>query len=87
MPRVPCGTRCRRPNASAAPAHRLRPRTPTRARCSANTVPIYHESRLAKLDLKDADDDAFDSEVDELTEEGGDAANVARLRRWAALRA
>ncbi|MCB0056212.1 MAG: type I restriction endonuclease subunit R, partial [Caldilineaceae bacterium] len=50
------------------------------------TVPIYYESRLARLELKDADIAQLDSEVDELTEdEEGDAAKVARLRRWAAL--
>jgi type I restriction enzyme R subunit len=50
------------------------------------TVPIYYESRLAKLELKEADVAQLDSEVDELTEdEEGDAAKVARLRRWAAL--
>ncbi len=50
------------------------------------TVPIYYESRLAKLELKDADVSALDDEVDELTEdEEGDAAKVAKLRRWAAL--
>lgn len=50
------------------------------------TVPIYYESRLARLDLKEADVTQLDSEVDELTEdEEGDAAKVAKLRRWAAL--
>jgi type I restriction enzyme R subunit len=50
------------------------------------TVPIYYESRLAKLDLKQTDADALDTEVDELAEaEEGDAAKVAKLRRWAAL--
>ncbi len=50
------------------------------------TVPIYYESRLARLELKDADVTQLDSEVDELTEdEEGDAAKVAKLRRWAAL--
>jgi len=50
------------------------------------TVPIYYESRLAKLELKEADVAQLDSEVDELTEdEEGDAAKVAKLRRWAAL--
>jgi type I restriction enzyme R subunit len=50
------------------------------------TVPIYYESRLAKLDLKEADVTKLDSEVDELTEdEEGDDAKVAKLRRWAAL--
>ena len=50
------------------------------------TVPIYYESRLAKLELKEVDASVLDSEVDELTEdEEGDAAKVAKLRRWAAL--
>jgi type I restriction enzyme, R subunit len=50
------------------------------------TVPIYYESRLAKLQLKEADIGQIDSEVEELTEdEEGDAAKVAKLRRWAAL--
>ncbi len=50
------------------------------------TVPIYYESRLAKLELKETDVAALDEEVDELTEdEEGDAAKVAKLRRWAAL--
>lgn len=50
------------------------------------TVPIYYESRLAKLELKEADVAALDEEVEELTEdEEGDAAKVAKLRRWAAL--
>lgn len=50
------------------------------------TVPIYYESRLARLELKEADVTALDSEVDELAEdEEGDAARVAKLRRWAAL--
>lgn len=50
------------------------------------TVPIYYESRLARLELKEADVGQLDDEVDELTEdEEGDAAKVAKLRRWAAL--
>lgn len=50
------------------------------------TVPIYYESRLARLQLKEADVTQLDSEVDELTEdEEGDADKVAKLRRWAAL--
>lgn len=50
------------------------------------TVPIYFESRLAKLDLKEDESALLDDEVDELTEdEEGDAAKVAKLRRWAAL--
>jgi type I restriction enzyme R subunit len=50
------------------------------------TVPIYYESRLAKLELKEDEAAALDDEVDELTEDDeGDAAKGARLRRWAAL--
>lgn len=50
------------------------------------TVPIYYESRLASLELKDDDASALDDEVDELTEdEESDEAKVATLRRWAAL--
>ncbi|CAM8798779.1 Type I restriction enzyme endonuclease subunit [Burkholderia pseudomallei] len=50
------------------------------------TVPIYYESRLASLELKEADVSSLDSEVEELTEdEENDEAKVAKLRRWAAL--
>ncbi|BAP87348.1 type I site-specific deoxyribonuclease HsdR [Burkholderiales bacterium GJ-E10] len=50
------------------------------------TVPIFYESRLAKLDLKEDETALLDEEVDELSEsDEGDAAKVARLRRWAAL--
>ncbi|MGX0136300.1 type I restriction endonuclease subunit R [Cupriavidus metallidurans] len=50
------------------------------------TVPIYYESRLASLELKEEDARALDDEVDELTEEEeSDEAKVATLRRWAAL--
>ena len=50
------------------------------------TVPIYYESRLAKLELADEDVASLDDEVDELTEdEESDAAKTSKLRRWAAL--
>ena len=50
------------------------------------TVPIYYESRLARLELKEADAPQLDEEVDELTEdEEDDTAKAAQLRRWAAL--
>ncbi|ABO53032.1 type I restriction endonuclease subunit R [Burkholderia vietnamiensis] len=50
------------------------------------TVPIYYESRLASLELKEGDASILDDEVDELTEdEENDEAKVATLRRWAAL--
>lgn len=50
------------------------------------TVPIYYESRLAALELKEADTDDLNDQVDELTEdEATDESKVATLRRWAAL--
>ena len=50
------------------------------------TVPIYYESRLAKLELADDDATWLDDDVDELTEdEEDDAAKTSKLRRWAAL--
>lgn len=50
------------------------------------TVPIYYESRLARLELQEADAPQLDEEIDELTEdEEDDTAKAAQLRRWAAL--
>lgn len=50
------------------------------------TVPIYYESRLARLELQEADASLLDAEVDELTEDQEDEAiKAAQLRRWAAL--
>ena len=50
------------------------------------TVPIYYESRLAKLELKDEETLHLDDEVEELTEdEEDDNAKAAQMRRWAAL--
>src|SRR5690606_910353 len=50
------------------------------------TVPIYYESRLARLELREEDSPKLDDEVEELTEdEADDAARAAQLRRWAAL--
>ena len=50
------------------------------------TVPMYYESRLAKLELSDGDIDALDEEVDELNEGAvDDPSHAARIRRWAAL--
>lgn len=50
------------------------------------TVPIYYESRLARLELKEGDAPLLDGEVEELTEdEEDDTAKAAQLRRWAAL--
>ncbi|MFS2047483.1 type I restriction endonuclease subunit R [Variovorax sp. Varisp41] len=50
------------------------------------TVPIYYESRLARLELREDETPALDDEVEELTEdEEDDAARAAQMRRWAAL--
>ena len=50
------------------------------------TVPIYYESRLARLELQESDALLLDDEVEELTEdEEDDTAKAAQLRRWAAL--
>ena len=49
------------------------------------TVPIYFESRLAKLGLKDADLPLIDEEVDELTEDEEESQQARLKSRWAAL--
>lgn len=50
------------------------------------TVPIYYESRLAKLELKEEETPHLDAEVAELTEdEEDDDSRAAQMRRWAAL--
>ncbi len=50
------------------------------------TVPIYYESRLAKLDIKQAEIEALNDEVDEVIEEEEDIAARERTKsKWAAL--
>lgn len=49
------------------------------------TVPIYYESRLAKLDLKPEETPTLDDEVEDLAEDEEDSAKAKTLRRWAAL--
>ncbi|SCC92460.1 putative type I restriction enzyme HindVIIP R protein [Thiomonas sp. X19] len=50
------------------------------------TVPIYYESRLAKLELAEEDTTWLDDDVDQLTEDDeDDASKTSKLRRWAAL--
>ncbi len=50
------------------------------------TVPIYYESRLARLELSESEATLIDEEVDELTEdEEDDQARASQMRRWAAL--
>lgn len=49
------------------------------------TVPIYYESRLAKLDLNPELEKLIDEEVEELTEDEEESTQVQTKRRWAAL--
>ncbi len=50
------------------------------------TVPIYYESRLAKLDIKQADIEALNDEVEEVIEDEEDiAAREKTKSHWAAL--
>lgn len=49
------------------------------------TVPIYYESRLAKLSLKDEELPEIDAEVDELTEDDEESQQSRLKSRWAAL--
>jgi type I restriction enzyme R subunit len=50
------------------------------------TVPIYYESRLAKLDLKEAEIPTIDDEIDEVIEDDEDTYARERTKsKWAAL--
>jgi type I restriction enzyme R subunit len=50
------------------------------------TVPIYYESRLAKLDIKQAEIEALNDEVEEVIEEEEDLATREQTKsHWAAL--
>jgi type I restriction enzyme R subunit len=49
------------------------------------TVPIYYESRLAKLGLKESDLPEIDEEVDELAEESDEDQQSQLKSKWAAL--
>ena len=50
------------------------------------TVPIYYESRLAKLDMNQAEIDALNEEVDEVVEDEEDIASREKTKsEWAAL--
>ncbi|MCQ8116871.1 type I restriction endonuclease subunit R [Methylomonas rosea] len=50
------------------------------------TVPIYYESRLAKLDINTADIEALNAEVDEVIEDEEDIASRENTKsKWAAL--
>src|SRR5690606_1469971 len=50
------------------------------------TVPIYYESRLAKLDIKQAEIEALNDEVDEVIEDEEDIGEREKTKsKWAAL--
>ncbi|MEW5838858.1 MAG: type I restriction endonuclease subunit R [Pseudomonadota bacterium] len=50
------------------------------------TVPIYYESRLAKLDVKQAEIDALNAQVEEVVEDEEDLASREKTKsEWAAL--
>ena len=49
------------------------------------TVPIYYESRLAKLELKPDETPSMDEEVDELTEDEEESDRAKLKSRWSAL--
>ncbi|NVK73216.1 MAG: type I restriction endonuclease subunit R [Oceanospirillaceae bacterium] len=50
------------------------------------TVPIYYESRLAKLDIKQAEIEALNDEVEEVIEDEEDIAEREKTKsKWAAL--
>jgi type I restriction enzyme, R subunit len=49
------------------------------------TVPIYYESRLAKLELNPEIEKLIDEEVDELTEDEEESVQAKTKSRWAAL--
>ena len=52
------------------------------------TVPIYYESRLAKIDLDEAEKPRLDEKVEEITEAEEDAVRRERLKsKWASLEA
>ena len=49
------------------------------------TVPVYYESRLVKLDLKESETPQLDALVDELSEDEEESATSDRKKQWAAL--
>lgn len=53
------------------------------------TVPIFYESRLAKLDINSSDIEALNDEVDEILEEGEDEEDISSREsaksKWSAL--
>jgi type I restriction enzyme R subunit len=55
------------------------------AQTDGATVPIYYESRLARLELNEEETPKIDDEVEELTEDEEEGAQASIKSRWAAL--
>jgi len=51
------------------------------------TVPIYYESRLARIELPDAEKPRIDAEIDELTEDEASTEQERIKRKWATIEA
>lgn len=51
------------------------------------TVPIYYESRLARIELPDAEKPKVDAEIDELTEDEAATEQERIRRKWATIEA
>ncbi len=51
------------------------------------TVPIYYESRLARIELDEDEKPKIDAEVDELTEEDSDADQERFKKKWSTVEA
>ena len=51
------------------------------------TVPIYYESRLARIELNEAERPTIDSEIADLTEDEADGEQERLKRRWASVEA
>lgn len=51
------------------------------------TVPIYYESRLARIELPDAEKPKIDAEIDELTEDEATTEQERIKRKWATVEA
>ncbi len=51
------------------------------------TVPIYYESRLARIELDESEKPVIDAEVDELTEDDTQAEQERFKRKWATVEA
>jgi type I restriction enzyme R subunit len=58
-----------------------------RAVADGATVPIYYESRLARIELDEAEKPKLDAEIAELTEDEADSEQERLKRKWASVEA